>query len=103
MIIPHLRTKYIDEKNVHVRVSTYQSGITAINLFTNNGIPLAHVTANIGNKDLVYVKDYSENEGMAKALLDAGVILPPTKHSEIPSGFVTIRGFKLCEQLQLKK
>ena len=57
----------------------YENGRTAIRL-TENGSPFA--TATINDPEIwlepgqVIIKDYSENEGMVKALQDAGIVQP---------------------------
>lgn len=57
----------------------YAGGAKAIHLIEEDtGEPIATATVNIIGEKIkptqVFVKDYSENEGMAKALIEAGVI-----------------------------
>lgn len=57
----------------------YASGARAIHLIDENtGEPIATATVNIVGEKIkdsqVFVKDYSENEGMTKALIEAGII-----------------------------
>jgi hypothetical protein len=55
----------------------YENGRTAIRL-TQNGAPFATATINYPNtlmeKDQVLIKNYSENDGIVDALVDAGII-----------------------------
>jgi len=86
---------------------------TAVNGYTNNGRiaiklvdaetqePIATATVNLMDEQLgedeIFVKDYSENTGMAAALADAGVIDPaPTQ--TVQSGFVQISAYKLTPE-----
>jgi hypothetical protein len=58
----------------------YVNGGTAITLVdTDDGMPVATASLWIGNlfHDEIAIKDYSENEGMVEALLEAGLIYPP--------------------------
>lgn len=58
----------------------YVNGGTAITLVdANDGMPVATASLWIGNlfHDEIAIKDYSENEGMVEALLEAGLIHPP--------------------------
>lgn len=57
----------------------YENGRTAIRLVDDkDGSPIATATINLPGEwvaeNQVLIKDYSENSGMAKALLDAGVV-----------------------------
>lgn len=58
----------------------YVNGGTAIRLVDAfDGMPVATASLWIGNlfHDEIAIKDYSENEGMVEALLEAGIIQPP--------------------------
>jgi hypothetical protein len=50
-----------------------------------DGSPIAKATVNIPEvslkKDEIIVKDYSENEGMLKALTDAGIVTEVVRHA----------------------
>ena len=81
-----------------ISVGKYENGNTAIQLF--DGEPIAIATVNLGEKlpkDLAYIKDYSENQGMLDALLKAGVVEDIVGHKR--SGYVMI---PLC-RLNLEK
>lgn len=71
---------------------------TSIQLLdANDGHPIAVATVNLDvvpEKDHVFIKDWSENEGMVESLVKAGVISEPI--GEIPTGFVTA---KICKLL----
>jgi hypothetical protein len=62
--------------------------------------PVAVATVHIADAPLrtncVFVKDYSENTGMAEALVEGGVI-EETVMSEFQSGFVSIKSYRLTE------
>ena len=49
------------------------------------------------NDDQIFVKDYSENEGMTKALIDAGVI-EQTPICCVKTGYVEVSTYRLTEQ-----
>lgn len=62
-----------------------------------DGSRIAVATVNMPDvsalEDEIFIKDYSENEGMLKALMDAGVVSNPIDY--ISSGFVQIPRVKL--------
>jgi hypothetical protein len=79
-----------------VQVEKYQSGYKAIRLVDQeDGQSVVIATVNLDelDSDEIAIKDYSENEGVYDALLDAGVIFP--KHRELSTGFVTVPVCKL--------
>lgn len=67
-------------------------GGTAISFTTQDGEPLATATVSMPElmleRDEVAIKDYSENQGMMKSLMDAGIIGEPLSY--VPTGFVTV-------------
>jgi hypothetical protein len=74
------------------------SGRIALDLIdAENGEPVATCTVNIPDYDLpdgyVIIKDYSENEGMLDALMNAGIVGEPK--GWIQTGFVTVPVCKL--------
>lgn len=80
-----------------VDITTYQKGAPSIQLYcVATGEPVATATVDI-NKPLpenhVAVKDYSENTGMLKVLVEAEVVSEPTTY--IANGFVRIPVCKL--------
>ena len=58
----------------------YGNGRPAIELICDDGGPYATATVNMVDampaKDCVFIKDYSENEGMLDSLVKAGVVEP---------------------------
>ena len=77
----------------------YGNGRTAIELVdAHNGEPIATATLNMPRVPLaenqVFIKDYSENEGMLAALEAAGVVRAMGVH--VPSGFASL---PVCELL----
>lgn len=71
----------------------YLNGQNSIQLVDpNDGCPVATASVALEGLDIredqVAIKDYSENEGMAKTLVDAGIIGDCV--ARVPSGFVTI-------------
>lgn len=47
-------------------------------------------------RDTVFIKDYSENEGILAALIEAGIVEQP--HRRITQGFVTVPVCKLTSE-----
>lgn len=89
--IVHIRTKYINQRAL-LSFGQYENGATAISLFDpQDGEPLAVATVNLPHEvpapGRVFIKNYSENEGMVSALLQAGVISLP--HRLLDAGYVT--------------
>lgn len=85
-----------------INFACYQAGNTAILLEDNiTGEPIATATINLPNAEPlppnhVYIKDCSENEGMTKALIDAGVVRFTGKN--VPYGNFDSRA-SMCELL----
>jgi hypothetical protein len=81
-----------------VAVTRYRNGQTALILrhrkedFAVASVAMQRMHPN----GCVWVKDYSENEGMVKALVGAGVIAPEIMDSQ-QSGFVTVHAYRLLE------
>lgn len=82
--------------------STYlNNGRIALELVdAETGEPMAKATMNIPEAKLaadeVLIKDYSENAGMVKTLIEGGVI-EPTPLQSFNTGFVVVDSYKLCE------
>ena len=77
----------------------YDNGRKALSLVGDpDREPIATASVNLFDAacpdDCMYIKDYSENEGMADALILADVIYP-TVITTVPSGFVTISLYQL--------
>ena len=80
------------EWDCEVQFAHYSNGRTGIRLIDQvDGEPIATATVNLPNEPLgegeVIVKDYSENAGMLKALMDAGIVSAPSRY--VSSGFIT--------------
>lgn len=65
--------------DVEVIPTLYFDGTTALQLVaTNTGEPIAKATSNLPDQDLpndhVFIKDYSENEGVLDTLTKGGII-----------------------------
>jgi hypothetical protein len=75
----------------------YGNGRPALQLVdASDGEPIATATVNLpdlpAGPNQVFIKDYSENEGMLKALTEAGVVKPTGE--TVRSGFVEV---PVCE------
>lgn len=86
--------------NCDMSFGRYSNGRIAIEL-VENGEPVAVATVNLPNENLeadeIAIKDYSENEGMLRALLYGGVVTTPIRFVNI--GFVKI---PICKLLIFK-
>ena len=79
-----------------VMIQKYGTGNPAVRLLDlEDGMPVAIATTNIDglDSDEIAIKDYSENEGVYNALLNANIITP--KHRELSTGYVTVPVCKL--------
>lgn len=82
----------------NVLFHTYRdNGNTAIQLVdARDGQPVVTASVNLVTKlpeDQVYIKDYSENEGVLEALVEGGIISPPIAYAE--TGFVNVPRCKI--------
>lgn len=72
-----IKTKYINEE-AHVVLGQYANGALAIQLISEIGEPLSTATVNLPDRvpaeGNIFIKNYRENEGMAKALKDAQIV-----------------------------
>lgn len=92
-----------DEWRCYLNKGEYPNKRIALELIEiGTGDPIAVATVNIPDQrmdsDEVAIKDYSENEGMLKALVNAQIIKLP--HRYIDQGFVTIPVCKLITPTQ---
>lgn len=98
MQIAHLRTKYIDEKGCTVQKFTYTNGRIALQLVSSAGEPLCTASVNLPDDecppDHVFIKNWSENEGVLEELIGHGVISESV--GSVRTGFVTAA---LCKVL----
>jgi len=88
----------------HVRLGHYNNGRLAITLITETGEPMAVATVNLPDEDIMYdshvfIKDWSENEGMLDALVRSGVISPEL-HESVSTGHVYAYEAQLSEAFQ---
>ena len=77
---------------------SYNNGRKAIQLIgKEDGEPIATATVNLRDEplapDTVFIKDYSENNGMLATLVKAGIVSEPLRY--VLSGFVKIPVCKL--------
>lgn len=97
----HIKTKYLDDEVVFQRTS-YADGSTAIVLTSPHGEPLMTATTCLAaygetpEPGHVFLKTWSENEGIYEALLSAGVIGEFTR--VIPAGYAQALEVPLKEQ-----
>ena len=85
-----------------IMIQKYGTGNPAVRLLdAEDGMPVVIATTNIDglDSDEIAIKDYSENEGVYNALLNAGVITP--KHRELSTGYVTVPVCKLTNDYSL--
>jgi hypothetical protein len=86
----------------YLTTSQYPNGTTAIQLWSVvDGSPIATATCAIDQKPdsgCVFIKNYSENEGMLDALTKAGVIGPVQR--VINNGYVDVYEVELLKALR---
>ena len=98
----HIKTKYLDDEVVFWRTS-YVDGSTAIVLTSPDGEPLMTATVCLAaygdtpEPGHVFLKTWSENEGIYEALLAAGVIGEFTR--VIPAGYAQALECPLTESV----
>ena len=97
------RTLSFHGETLTMRVANYATGATAVILLDADGAPYATLSVALPESaDLphgtFYLKDYSENEAIAKAAIDAGLIEPanPFLYPPVRSGFVTVSAYSLA-------
>ena len=97
-----MNTKQVKFKDwlctVYIAEYPVSDGRTAIQLNdAEDGMPIATATVNLPDLSLepdhVFIKGWSENEGMADALIEAGIIGPEVR--KVPTGFVSATVHKL--------
>ena len=85
---------------LHAVGTIYADGNSAIQLVdAATRMPVAKASTNLGdslNFDECFIKDYSENEGMAKTLIDADIIANTPMYT-IQTGFVTVGVYKILD------
>ena len=93
----NLNTAWGTTERVYLKKGEYWVDKTlAVSTVCENGEQWGMVTVNIGEKPLnercAFVKDYSENSGMADFLIKNKIAKPTGR--KFPSGFVTIPEFE---------
>ena len=100
--VNYLKMQFKDYKCL-VIPSFYNNGRKALKLIEDGPLceTIAMATVNViaypCKDNCAYIKDYSENEGMAAALKKAKIIKPQAVHS-VPSGHVMIGMYELTEK-----
>ncbi|AEL97979.1 hypothetical protein CL65_gp071 [Mycobacterium phage Patience] len=91
----HLLTKFCDDQ-VYIELAKYHDNTTAIRFVDVNTFePVAIATVCLSKfKEVpaegnVFIKDWSENEGMLKCLQDAGILGEQVR--EVATGFVMVQ------------
>jgi hypothetical protein len=86
-----MKTFRFSEFDCTYSLGEYTNGGTAIRIIdANDGMPVATASVWIGNlfNDEIAIKDYSENEGILDALVQAEIVHPP--HRSV-NGFPVVR------------
>lgn len=95
----HLKTKYIDE-DVKFVLAEYQNGGTA--LIAVSGYEQHKLSVNLPSfplpREYVFIKSYSENEGVLEALLELGIVTQ-VKAASVQSRYVSFPLCKICQEL----
>ncbi len=97
-----LKTKYVDE-NVVLKRRVYQNGTTAIQAYSKEDMePVAVLTVALEdakpNEGCVFLKGWSENEGVPEALVKEGVV--ELTGRDAATGFVVAQEAKLLIDLE---
>ncbi|QLF83384.1 hypothetical protein SEA_NICEHOUSE_168 [Rhodococcus phage NiceHouse] len=102
MITFTANTKYVKDEPAVVKVLGYGDGSKALRAFSTDGSMLftattflEHDTPEEGN---VFIKNWSENEGVLECLIDQGIISEPIRIHQ--SGFVEVPECKLLVELE---
>lgn len=89
----HITSKYLDEEFTPV-LGEYEDGSTSLRGISPIGEPLFKATVNLADYGVhpedgnVFIKTYSENEGLYDGLLSAGVIGPAVHNFYVENGNV---------------
>lgn len=81
ILVKDFKTQYANEPHALVHLSWYvTTHVPAIVVTTMDGMPLMKATVNhsgiLPPENCVWLKEYAENEGIADALIDGGIIEP---------------------------
>lgn len=94
-----MKARYVTGK-CRLEFAKYANGNHALQIFSLEGEPMLKASVNPPedidplDDDEIAIKEWSENEGVTKSLIDAGVIRPEVTES-IASGFVHIKVYRL--------
>lgn len=97
-----ISARYIKQSAL-IDIACYMDGSPAWVLKSEFGEPLARATVCMmdfnrePDAGCIFVKDYSENEGMAQALVEAGLVEPP--HEYIDAG-LAVAGVAHCRVIE---
>lgn len=92
-----ITTIVVDGARVHLMLTRYPSGnvgIRAIDADTGEDFAMLSLNTNEALEDGVfYMKDYSENEELAKSAIDSGAFVPVSKFKQV--GFRTVQAWRI--------
>ena len=103
IVIESFTTKYVKGRKAVVRPNTYgANGTLALQVFDAvDGDPLVTATVNpVGGpvpKGMVAIKNWSENEGVEQAFIDAEII-NAKPYAQLSQGYVTINVYRLTQK-----
>jgi hypothetical protein len=100
MSFPEIKVFKYKKWDVHILEREYANGRIVLQLIdAYNGSLIATATVNLPHEliddDEMCIKDYTENEGMLKFLVDNNIVHPP--HLQLQSGFVQIPVVRLVK------
>jgi hypothetical protein len=103
----HVELKHLDEK-CDLYMGRYDHNNTmALQYKDERGMPVAQPTVNVPHENIlpsqVFVKNYSENEGMLDHLLEKDIVMEPERyvksgHVEVPVCYINTEKLLLDEQ-----
>lgn len=91
-----------EDDELHFEFDNYNNNnALAVELVSSDGEPYAMVSVNVPESaelasDEFFLKDWSENEPVAKALVDMGAIIPTGKRTS--SGFIVAKSYKIAPE-----
>jgi len=94
------KSRYCTEDNCHFEVGRYTDNHNlAIRVMSEIGETISTITVNAGKRcpdDIIFIKDYSENEGVYEWLVEMNMI-EADPVDMVPSGWVILRSYKLTD------
>lgn len=92
-----ITTIVVDGARVHLLLTRYPSGnvaIRAVDADTGEDFAMLSLNTNEALEDGVfYMKDYSENEELAKSAIDSGAFIAVNKFKQV--GFRTVQAWRI--------